>query len=138
MVARRSSPAVHSCLMSPVGYPRSSINWSPSSFAPEYPSNTQGYIPLIHRFILHLSVLVNPCEVLQMGDVTHNAWIIRGIADSCGNHALNHVPVSPFRARPMFSGFVIKACLPPFSRNQMIASILGAIEPLAKCVPSAR
>jgi hypothetical protein len=49
-----------------------------------------------------------------------------------------HVPVSPRNARPIFSGLVTIACLPPISRNQTIAWILGAIEPFAKCVPSAR
>ena len=43
------------------------------------------------------------------------------------------VPVSPARARAMFSGSVIKARWPPCSMKRMMAAILGPILPLAKC-----
>ena len=41
-------------------------------------------------------------------------------------------------ALAMFSGFVMMAFLPPRSKNQMTACILGALLPLAKWMPSAR
>ena len=46
------------------------------------------------------------------------------------------MPVSPFRARPMLSGLVIKARPPPPSRKSTIALIFGSIEPFAKWLPS--
>ena len=58
--------------------------------------------------------------------------------EAAGQSSTMLVPVSPARASSSFSGLEMTAVWPPRSRKPMQASILGAMLPGAKCVPSSR